>query len=309
MTNATLTLTRGLPGSGKSTWAEEWVNEAPSWRARVNRDDIRFQLFGKYVLSHMQEETVTVAQHAQIRALLAAGISVVVDDTNLRARTVRDLQDIAASLGVDVAFKDFNTSVEVCIERNAKRASAGGRDVPEEVIRSMASRYFSKGKLPAIPEHRPDPETNWIKYEENGLLAPAYIVDIDGTVASMQSCGRGPFDWSRVGEDTVIENVARVIRMLQRDGYTIIFMSGRDAVCRSETTQWLLDAGLTVDHLYMRPEGDGRKDSIVKHELFNKNVRGYFDILGVFDDRLQVCKMWEEIGLTLFRVGPLASDF
>lgn len=275
--------------------------ESPVWRARVNRDDLRFQMYGKYVLQYMQEETVTIAQHAQVRALLAAGISTVVDDTNLRAKTVRDLRDIAASVGAEVVFKDFNTSVEVCIERNAARASAGGRDVPEEVIRSMHSRYFSKGRLPAVPEHRPDPETNWTKVIKNGRITPAYLVDIDSTIAKMGD--RSPFDWARVGEDSVIEDVASVVQTLQRDGYTIIFMSGRDAVCRPETTQWLLDAGFRVDHLYMRPERDQRKDSIVKHELFNKNVRGYFDVVGVFDDRDQVVRMWRDIGLTVFQVA------
>lgn len=37
----TLTITRGLPGSGKSTWAKAWTAADPTCRARVNRDDLR----------------------------------------------------------------------------------------------------------------------------------------------------------------------------------------------------------------------------------------------------------------------------
>ena len=38
---------RGLQGSGKSTFAKQWVNEDPEHRVRFNRDDIR-NMLGKY---------------------------------------------------------------------------------------------------------------------------------------------------------------------------------------------------------------------------------------------------------------------
>jgi len=38
---ATLIVTRGLPGSGKTTAATAWVAEEPLRRARVERDEIR----------------------------------------------------------------------------------------------------------------------------------------------------------------------------------------------------------------------------------------------------------------------------
>lgn len=34
-------LTRGIPGSGKSTWARAWVEESPETRIRINYDDLR----------------------------------------------------------------------------------------------------------------------------------------------------------------------------------------------------------------------------------------------------------------------------
>ena len=39
-----LVITRGLPGSGKTTYARAWVAEDREHRARVNRDDIRQML-------------------------------------------------------------------------------------------------------------------------------------------------------------------------------------------------------------------------------------------------------------------------
>ena len=41
----TLHLTRGIPGSGKSTFAKQWVQEDPEGRVRINRDDLRGMMF------------------------------------------------------------------------------------------------------------------------------------------------------------------------------------------------------------------------------------------------------------------------
>lgn len=40
-------LCRGVQGSGKTTWAKQWVLEDPEHRVRFNNDDIR-NMLGKY---------------------------------------------------------------------------------------------------------------------------------------------------------------------------------------------------------------------------------------------------------------------
>ena len=42
-----LIICRGLPASGKTTWAKEWAMGDPYHRVRINQDDIRLML-GKY---------------------------------------------------------------------------------------------------------------------------------------------------------------------------------------------------------------------------------------------------------------------
>ena len=83
----TITLTRGLPGSGKSTFARQFVAESPDTRVRVNRDDIRHMLFGKYW--GVDENTVTRAEEALVKSALTAGKDVIVDATHLRAQFVK----------------------------------------------------------------------------------------------------------------------------------------------------------------------------------------------------------------------------
>lgn len=133
-----LVVTVGLPGSGKTTWARAWIAEDPERRARVNRDDLRAMFGCLPVGTSAQERAVTVVQHAAVASLLDAGWGVVVDDTNLHPRTMRDLRGLAAGRGARFRVEDFlGVPVEVCVARDAGR----DRVVGEAVIRDMWARY------------------------------------------------------------------------------------------------------------------------------------------------------------------------
>ncbi|WP_179377836.1 AAA family ATPase [Rhodococcus sp. ACS1] len=298
-----LILTRGWPGSGKSTYAEAYVaNHSGSFR--VNRDDLRKSLFnGEGVLKRDDEEVVTAVQQAQAIALLKAGQTVVIDDTNLRLAFARDWADIAADLNVEFEVVDFRIDVEECILRDAERKANGGRGLGEAVIRKIAKRNPTRGWQPVTP--RPRKARPAIEPYVPNLRKPrAWLFDIDGTLAHMDG-GRGPFDWAKVGQDRLDEPLSDLANLImENDRDFVILMSGRDSVCRSETRQWLSDNHVQYDHLFMRPEGDGRKDSIVKAELFDKHIRHDYYVQAVFDDRDQVVEMWRSIGLPCYQVAP-----
>src|SRR5829696_2112899 len=99
---AKLTITRGLPGSGKTTWAK-----AQHRTARVNRDELRRMLHGGWTGEDWAERQVTKAQRATIEALLRANVDVISDDTNLPAKVVRDLTKLAARVGANAEVVDF----------------------------------------------------------------------------------------------------------------------------------------------------------------------------------------------------------
>lgn len=129
----------------------------------------------------------------------------------------------------------------------------------------------------------------------------AIIVDIDGTLALKGD--RSPFDWMRVGEDKVNEPIKWLVRSFKPTVAIIVF-SGRDSVCRDITEKWLGENGIPYKDLFMRPEGDMRKDSIVKKELYDKYVKGNYEVAFVLDDRNQVVDMWRnELGLTCLQVA------
>lgn len=309
-----LILTRGIPASGKTTWARAWVAEEPTGRARVNRDDLRQNLYGQPApLPYELEQVITVAQHAAVRRLLGGHISVVVDDTNLHLKYVREYAKIAAETGAALRLQDFDTPLDVCIERDLGRLLASSSlgeakttngYVGEEVIRKMYERWQNAKQhgLEALEL----PEDDAYVYEPDALLPPAWIFDLDGTLA-LNVTGRSPFDWKRVGEDDTNHPARWLLNALSEHGYAIIVLSGRDEVCRPETEFWLEQQGIGYEALFMRPEGDTRKDAVVKLELFRQLVASRWHVLGVVDDRQQVVDMWRRVGLFCAQVAP--GDF
>lgn len=303
----TLVVTRGLPGSGKTTAARAWVAADPAGRARVNRDDLRANLFGAPVLEFAQEEAVTAAQRAAVRALLSSGRSVIVDDTGLRARFVRAWSALAASCGATLEVLDLVVPMAVAIQRDTDRLARGERGVGETVIRRLAAQ-FAIGADGALP--RLDLTATSAADAASAYVAPpgaptAWLVDIDGTLARMN--GRTPFEWHRVGEDEPVAVVVDAVHALAARGHRIVVMSGRDEVCRGDTESWLARHGVPFDELHMRPEGNTEADTVIKRRLFDAHVRTRYAVIGVLDDRNQVVALWRSLGLACFQVAP--GDF
>jgi predicted kinase len=135
-----LIVTRGLPGSGKTTWARAWVAEAPERRARLNRDDVRAMLHGRRLGTPQQEAMVTAVQHAGIRALLDAGVDVVADDTNLSDPAIAAFSRLAADAGARLQIQDLTgVPVDECVRRDAQRTGPGR--LGERTIRRIHAEH------------------------------------------------------------------------------------------------------------------------------------------------------------------------
>lgn len=297
-----LVITRGMPGSGKTTYARQWVADDRAHRARVNRDDLRAMLDDGAFVKGVTEPRVIAARDAAISSLLRQGVDVICDDTNLPQRTARDLVRLAARAGAELAVVDMtDVPLETCLLWNGRRADK--LPVPEDAIRDMHSRYLAGRGFPLpLPEETADTTAVGALYEPKPGTPPAVLVDIDGTVALKGA--RSPFDETRVHEDRPNLPVIEAVRQEHATGQRVIFMSGRTDACRGATEEWLrVHVGVPWEALHMRPAGDMRKDSVVKRELFDAHVREHYDVRRVYDDRGQVVAMWRSLGLTCLAVA------
>jgi len=135
----------------------------------------------------------------------------------------------------------------------------------------------------------------------------AFIFDLDGTLA--KHVARSPFEENKVLTDAVIEPVARVLHSLKRD-YEIVFVSGRTDGCKEDTVKWIgAKIGIHDPILFMRKSGDYRKDSIIKKEIYEEHIFPNYNLIGVFDDRLQVCRMLYENNIFCFNVNQGLKEF
>lgn len=144
---AQLIVFSGIPGSGKTTEALKLLDRlriSGKQAMKVNRDDIRTELFGEAYhgsnFPQVLEQDVTVMQRKLIHHGLDRGWIVISDDTNLNASGVKGLKKMADQYGAGFIEIPIVVELEVALERNRLRGAAGGRLVPESVIRSMFER-------------------------------------------------------------------------------------------------------------------------------------------------------------------------
>jgi predicted kinase len=285
----TLIMLRGLPASGKTTWALDAQSDLAKLGDKVVivcKDDIRAAL-GKPWSQEIEKEVIKI-RNANIHGAFAQGANVVISaDTNF-GRHENDLSNIAKGCKAYFEVKDFtNVPLDVCLDRDSKRANAVG----EKVIKDMYNKYIAVN-LPPKP------------YVADWEKPIALICDLDGTLAIHQ--GRSPYEYDKCDTDKVNEVVANIVSMHRRlGGYTILYVSGREDSCREKTQEWLNKAGLwhPNTHLLMRKTGDMRNDAIVKLELFDNEIRTWYNVRFVLDDRDRVVKMWRSLGLTCLQVA------
>ena len=306
-------VTRGLPASGKSTFAQAWVAEDPDNRMQVSRDDLRHAFYKTYgKLSRPQENMITVAETGVIEAALERDKAVVVDAMHLRPRYVRRWEKLARQKGVEFEVEEFEISIEESISRNWGRVLRDERNVPKPVIEGMRKYLAEDGKLMPYEPLPEDAGAEVEPYVADEMNPAALIVDLDGTLA-LHTSGRSPYDLSRVGEDSACEQVAEMVHAVHMEyDVKIIYLSGREETARKDTVAWIgRNVGYDQDtyELHMRKAGDGRKDTIVKRELFDEHVRHNYNVRAVIDDRPSVCRMWRELGLFTFQVGDPHVEF
>ena len=278
-----LILTKGLPASGKTTWAKEYIQKYPE-TANLCKDDLRLQLSG----TNKREKRIIKIRDLLTEHYFEQGYSVIWSDTNLNPVHLRRATELAKQHQAELVIQDFTAvSLAECIRRDLVRSNSVG----QQAIEQMYYDYL----------HVPDPAP-----AIDPQLPNCYLVDIDGTLAINNT--RSPFAWDRVNEDDLNPTVATTIEKLGHDT-NIILLSGRSSVCYDLTVTWLKQYNINYKDLFMRPANDQRSDDILKAELYYFHIRDRYNVIGVIDDRPKVCRMWRSLGLSVFQVGNPDYEF
>lgn len=294
MKKQTVTVTRGLQGSGKSTWAKQQVGKGHT--IRIDNDSLRMMFDNTYWqekanIRKITEPFMIKARDNLILLALAEGKNVVVDAMHLSPKHLAHITDLVKDIpNVEVIIKSFlDVPIEECIKRDLNR----DKSVGEKVIRACWDDYLKANGLNTKPTPIPyDP-----------ALPDCIICDIDGTLANND--WRDPFDGTKCDQDGAYEAIINILVQYRTTfGPTIILMSGREDNCMPQTKKWLANFQVPYDSLYMRQTHDHRKDSIIKKELYDAHIKDKFNVLFVLDDRNSVVKLWREIGLTCLQVAP-----
>lgn len=277
------TLAVGISASGKSTWAREQANTQGS--CDINRDFIRFNIvapgatWATYKFTRAREKEVTRIQEEMIMAAWGMGQDVTISDTNLSPKVRARLTQLLTDVGYEVELKAFPVTFEEAYKRDNLRANGVGKDIL--YTQWQAWNDFVGRKV----------------YVPNTNLPDAVIFDIDGTLADMAG-KRGPFEWNKVGGDDPRYFIVEMAKSFSRLGCEIIVCSGRDEVCRGDTIDWLDDCiynHYLWENLFMRKEGDMRKDNAVKEEIFWTHLADKYNIVACVDDRPQMIRLWHEL--------------
>src|SRR3990167_8694484 len=168
----------GLPASGKTTLSKAWQADDPDARIRVSWDELRVGMFGEnWIFNRKEEEQMKAQARRIVFDALRAGLSVVVDNTNLSKHVRASWKAVADEHNANYIEHDVPTSLEECIHRDRRRD--GAARVGQAVIDSMAMYhgYLDWDLCECY-------EAPGCRHEPN--MKPIAIVDIDGTIAD---CG------------------------------------------------------------------------------------------------------------------------
>lgn len=294
-----LTILVGPAGSGKSTYAS--AMEAQGY-LRISQDDQ-----GKEHLELFNTHITT-------------GQDIVVDRMNFD-KAQRDRYRLEAiKNGYTVNFVEFVVPRQVCYDRCMDREGhptingevnnkgAYSRDMHSKSANNALNTFFSRY------EEITEEEGEVLRIQYNApKKKTAIMVDIDGTLANLNHrlhfVRDGKKDWGSffrtVGEDSVYEDVKHIVELEFQAGMNIVLCSGRtEDQTRERTEKWLSRYEIPYTSLKMRPAGNYKRDDITKAMLYRYEIKPYYDIKYVLDDRDQVVKKWREIGLSCFQVRP-----
>ena len=140
MTRPVLILLCGIPGSGKTTYAEKMKN---SYTYHLSSDAIRKELYGDENIQGNPSDVFALMQDRAIM-LLNNGFDVIYDATNI---TRKDRASIITKcpMVAQIECHIIWAPIETCIKRDAARERTVGKEVIDRMLKRFQAPYYDEG--------------------------------------------------------------------------------------------------------------------------------------------------------------------
>lgn len=142
MDRVRLILLCGIPGSGKTTYAEKYIEEHPG-TIHLSSDKIREELWGNEATQGDNNEVFSLMQNRAIEAL-NNGQSVVYDATNITRKDRSYIISMCPKF-VKIEAHVIWAPIETCIERDAARERTVGKAVIDKMLKRFQPPYYDEG--------------------------------------------------------------------------------------------------------------------------------------------------------------------
>ena len=140
----------------------------------------------------------------------------------------------------------------------------------------------------------------------------AIIVDLDGTLVKVGN--RSYFDASTADKvDTPVPHIVDLVQRYMNGNVYVFFVTGRstkgdgkDATYRQLSNIFPKFESMVFRNrasLHMRKDGDFRKDTLFKGEIYKNFIKGKFNVLFALEDRKQMVDLYRnELKVPCFEV-------
>jgi putative nucleotidyltransferase with HDIG domain len=142
MNRPKLILLVGIPGSGKTTYAKNYI-EQNSDTIHLSSDAIRKELYGDEAIQGNPGDVFALMQKRAVEAL-NEGYDVIYDATNIARK------DRASIISVCPKFAKIEVHIiwapiETCIERDAARERTVGKEVIDKMLKRFQPPFYDEG--------------------------------------------------------------------------------------------------------------------------------------------------------------------
>ena len=138
-----LILLVGIPGSGKSTYAKNYISDCTKNTIHLSSDSIRAELYGDESIQGNPADVFSLMQKRAVDAL-NNGHDVIYDATNITRKDRASIIGICPKIA-KIECHIIWAPIETCIERDSKRERTVGKEVIDRMLKRFQAPWYDEG--------------------------------------------------------------------------------------------------------------------------------------------------------------------